>query len=83
MPSISLKTFLGNVTVGDKKDLQDTNCIRQVNMVCQPNQLATRSGYKKLDSTEYTARINLIYTLKRPIGANKTLVCSGGNLYYV
>lgn len=81
MPSINIRQFFGNITKGDKKDVGEHACVRQKNMVCSQGQFSTREGYAKLDSTEYTARINLVFLFKRSVGGNKTLIGSGGNLY--
>ena len=81
MSSITLRHFLGNVSVGDKKDLRDINCVRQKNCVCEAGLFKTREGYKKVDSTEYTARINLVYRFHRAVGSDLTIIGSGENLY--
>lgn len=81
MASITLRHFLGMISKGDKKDVGEHACVRQKNMICSQGLFKTREGYKKIDSTEYTARINLIYNFHRNVGSNKTIICAGGNLY--
>ena len=83
MPSISLKIFYGQNTKGDKKDVNDNACLRSKNMVATSGQFSTRSGYAKKDSTEYSARINMVFLFKRNVGADKTIIASGGNLYAI
>jgi len=81
MPSQSIQHFYGNITKGDKKDVSEYSCIRQKNCVCTQGQFSTRSGYKKINSTEYGARANLLYYFKMPTGGTKTLICAGGSLH--
>ena len=81
MASINIRQFYGNITKGDKKDVGEHACVRQKNMVCSQGLFKSREGYAKLDSTEYTARINLVFLFKRSVGSNKTLIASGGNLF--
>jgi hypothetical protein len=83
LPSLNLRHFTGAITKGDKKDVNNNACVRQVNMVSNSGQFGTREGCKKLDSTEYTARINMVFHFKRNVGSNKTIVASGGNLYAI
>ncbi len=83
MASLIIEHFFGANTKGDKKDVSEHACIRQKNMVSANGLFSTREGYKKLDSTEYSARINMVYYFKRSVGGNKTLVCAGGNIYAV
>ncbi len=50
-------------------------------MISTSGQFSTREGYVKKDGVTYTARINMVYLFKRNVGANKTIIASGGNLY--
>ena len=81
MPSQTIDRFLGSTTKGDKKDISEYSCVRQKNCVCTQGQFSTRSGYKKINSTEYGARINMVYGFKRITGSDKTLICAGGSLH--